>query len=522
MSYISGERQAFEPNMIRPHDVVAEALSGLNYQLSQANGFMERLSDSSGALGSYQSFTLELYYPESGEYTGRKFTVTRDQLEEAWQLLNSTCFTANRVLSGSIALDSAPEEAYLYDGYITLPVSDKLSLSCRPEKEDYEKALRNQHFNGEPQVKLDIIGEGNNGRVVTYRIDQEFHHESDQLLSLSLDIGDGFLRRDASFMDTAIETLTKPDDKNYGNAIVGALLSLASAVSVGGAKLERSQGDEQNLVIDTFGAHPGHHYQIVDLSDGRIKAIPGIIPEIYEQIKPKEILNPPSRIRASRLREAARYIPFKLMALGIGDLSLAPRLPKGMIPKLRWFGIQDPEMDKLNMRSVSDALTKLNNRHFIDSIPYKIIEQLQDPDFVGFSLTYYDIVGFGKFNKQHTQEVGDDVLRCVSAGLSNAFRDSDVVIRLGGDEFMVVSCVKTPGGQISEDSLATEFINRGNSGFSVTTDCGQITIKLRGGFAFCDREAVEKSVREGRLSQLFDVVKEKAAEDMANRSRAKA
>lgn len=54
------------------------------------------------------------------------------------------------------------------------------------------------------------------------------------------------------------------------------------------------------------------------------------------------------------------------------------------------------------------------------------------------SLVYFDLDGFKAINDQHGHAAGDTALRTVSERLLTHVRESDVVGRMGGDEFAVV------------------------------------------------------------------------------------
>ncbi len=94
--------------------------------------------------------------------------------------------------------------------------------------------------------------------------------------------------------------------------------------------------------------------------------------------------------------------------------------------------------DRLAEMAVTDPLTSLGNRR-------ALVEQL-DREFSRsrrydspFSVFMLDIDWFKRINDTHGHAVGDDVLVLVSEILRNTIRQSDVVGRYGGEEFMVVA-----------------------------------------------------------------------------------
>ena len=88
-------------------------------------------------------------------------------------------------------------------------------------------------------------------------------------------------------------------------------------------------------------------------------------------------------------------------------------------------------------RSLTDPLTKLGNRRRL----YLLIETLvpsslrrKDP----FSIVLLDIDNFKLFNDEFGHSAGDELLVEVSDILKDCSRDQDLVIRYGGEEFLLV------------------------------------------------------------------------------------
>jgi diguanylate cyclase (GGDEF)-like protein len=91
--------------------------------------------------------------------------------------------------------------------------------------------------------------------------------------------------------------------------------------------------------------------------------------------------------------------------------------------------------------AVRDPLTGLyNRRHFDDALDRMLAAHRRErlSGWRPLSAIVFDLDHFGIFNKAHGHQVGDDVLRAFADVLLSRFRGSDLVARLGGEEFIVV------------------------------------------------------------------------------------
>jgi diguanylate cyclase (GGDEF)-like protein len=89
--------------------------------------------------------------------------------------------------------------------------------------------------------------------------------------------------------------------------------------------------------------------------------------------------------------------------------------------------------------AVRDPLTGLHNRrHFFDVSATLLANAKRK--HVGITVAMLDIDNFKKINDTYGHETGDIVLQSVSAVLSSRMRASDLLARIGGEEFAIV-CV---------------------------------------------------------------------------------
>jgi len=84
-----------------------------------------------------------------------------------------------------------------------------------------------------------------------------------------------------------------------------------------------------------------------------------------------------------------------------------------------------------------DPLTRVENRRALLEAATRI-KSLSDRHGFPVSIAYLDLDGFKQLNDQKGHQAGDRVLAQTAAGIRNVLRPSDVVARIGGDEFAVL------------------------------------------------------------------------------------
>ncbi|WIO74493.1 sensor domain-containing diguanylate cyclase [Porticoccaceae bacterium LTM1] len=84
-----------------------------------------------------------------------------------------------------------------------------------------------------------------------------------------------------------------------------------------------------------------------------------------------------------------------------------------------------------------DSLTGLNNRAaFINELNL-VMAQFRRHD-IPFALLYLDLDGFKAINDKYGHGIGDQVLQEIALRFSRCSRESDMVARIGGDEFAII------------------------------------------------------------------------------------
>lgn len=94
-------------------------------------------------------------------------------------------------------------------------------------------------------------------------------------------------------------------------------------------------------------------------------------------------------------------------------------------------------MASLRESSLNDALTGLRNRRFLEEYSPTLVAQSrrrQRP----MTLMMLDLDYFKTVNDTHGHDVGDQILRELAGILRTHLRESDLVLRYGGEEFLVI------------------------------------------------------------------------------------
>lgn len=99
-----------------------------------------------------------------------------------------------------------------------------------------------------------------------------------------------------------------------------------------------------------------------------------------------------------------------------------------------WWQLEQERNEYMDA-SYTDALTGLKNRRFLD---YFLANESIWYPAKNWSFLMLDIDRFKKVNDQYGHDIGDIVLQQLSVLLSDLSRDSDVVFRTGGEEFVIV------------------------------------------------------------------------------------
>lgn len=196
------------------------------------------------------------------------------------------------------------------------------------------------------------------------------------------------------------------------------------------------------------------------------------------------------RASASEAISRARMPADAASIMGIPEAELTPSVRSAMmtlmeeVDSLRQeLEIAKGRIEELSSLADQDALLPdiLNRRAFIREMS-RVMSFAERYD-MDASLIYFDLKGFKAVNDTHGHAAGDKVLRMVGQVLRSNVRDSDVVGRLGGDEFGVVLAKASEeialkkAGALAKEIQSTSVDVAGGEKVSVDCSFGAYTFK---------------------------------------------
>lgn len=123
---------------------------------------------------------------------------------------------------------------------------------------------------------------------------------------------------------------------------------------------------------------------------------------------------------------------FELVGLVTSCLMLAGVIMIGPVFKSIWRN-----EEKLKALSITDELTGLHNRRGLMAFTEHLMRRA-DREKTGFYLLYADLDGMKAINDASGHQEGDRALIAITDILRKTYRKSDIIARVGGDEFVVV------------------------------------------------------------------------------------
>ncbi|AXX91363.1 GGDEF domain-containing protein [Malaciobacter molluscorum LMG 25693] len=133
-------------------------------------------------------------------------------------------------------------------------------------------------------------------------------------------------------------------------------------------------------------------------------------------------------------------------------------------------------MNILELNARTDPLTGLYNRKYLEDSIDKITAQATRAN-IKYGVLMVDIDHFKKVNDTYGHDVGDNAIKIVAETLIENTRESDIVIRFGGEEFIVLlyNCDEKSVDKLSlkiKEAFALKKIPAGNTTISKTMSIG--------------------------------------------------
>jgi len=131
----------------------------------------------------------------------------------------------------------------------------------------------------------------------------------------------------------------------------------------------------------------------------------------------------------------------KAIEAGASDFIKKPFTLHELIIRIRLVNLQE----KLLKLSVTDELTGLYNRRGFFTLAEQLVKLSNRQKNVLY-LLFADLDNLKEINDIYGHEAGDQVLIETAKIFRDSFRDSDIIARIGGDEFIVVPAGTTEAG----------------------------------------------------------------------------
>ncbi len=188
-----------------------------------------------------------------------------------------------------------------------------------------------------------------------------------------------------------------------------------------------------------------------------------------------------------------------IAAIVLADLYLAQK--EAVIQGLEQEAVKQKIEAELNRElALLDPVTEVYNRRYLRVLLKKELSRVQRYQ-TALSMMMVDITGFRRVNESLGHTGGDVVLRQIAYILRNQTRNSDIIVRFGGDEFLVV----LPD---TEDEGAYILVDRLKQGLADwSSRSGMTEFELR--FAI----GVARYAPERRLDEILELAEHRMVRD---------
>jgi diguanylate cyclase (GGDEF)-like protein len=150
------------------------------------------------------------------------------------------------------------------------------------------------------------------------------------------------------------------------------------------------------------------------------------------------------------------------LQLGAQDFLVKSEINPGQLVRALCFAIVRQQA-QLHLRSLSvmDELTGLHNRRGFTSLAEQHLK-LSSRQRIRSTLIFIDVDNLKYINDNFGHREGDYVLQQVAGLLRESFRESDIIGRLGGDEFCVLLSDSGQNGDLLARKRLVQLVSRNN------------------------------------------------------------
>ncbi|MDA0989661.1 MAG: GGDEF domain-containing response regulator [Verrucomicrobia bacterium] len=138
--------------------------------------------------------------------------------------------------------------------------------------------------------------------------------------------------------------------------------------------------------------------------------------------------------------------------------------PSDVVSRAIVYAIERSRMlGRLRSMAITDELTGVYNRRGFETLADQHL-RLARRNKKSFSLFFADVDGLKAINDRHGHGEGDFAIRETAELLTRNFRESDIVARMGGDEFVILAIDCSPAGADALLQRVQDSLNAINAG----------------------------------------------------------
>lgn len=161
----------------------------------------------------------------------------------------------------------------------------------------------------------------------------------------------------------------------------------------------------------------------------------------------------------------------KAYDMGGVDYISKPFKPKELIARVRTHLQIKNLISNLEFLASRDSMTGIYNRRKF----FELAEELLDSNnFKNIFAIMIDIDKFKQINDTFGHPIGDEVIKLLVKTINSDISDSDIFARLGGEEFVILTCDKT----IDSLLLKLESIRKEIERLKIETSCGVVKFTI--------------------------------------------